>query len=127
MKVCSTLHSSICHADCCCTYTMLQFFSLLWHSCSGTWCRSSIDGLYKIARHEGLQSLWRGTDAAVLLTVPLVAIYLPLYDHLLEKCSSAGAQFYWPAFVCPVHTCCCSAPCSFLLMLLDSQIPHLLG
>jgi solute carrier family 25 protein 39/40 len=52
--------------------------------------RSSIDGLYKIARHEGLQSLWRGTDAAVLLTVPLVAIYLPLYDHLLEKCSSAG-------------------------------------
>lgn len=52
--------------------------------------RSSFDGLFKIARHEGLQSLWRGTDAAVLLTVPLVAIYLPLYDHLLERCSPAG-------------------------------------
>lgn len=54
-------------------------------------CRSSFDGLYKIARHEGVQSLWRGTDAAVLLTVPLVAIYLPLYDYLLEHCSPAGA------------------------------------
>lgn len=53
--------------------------------------RSSFDGLFKIARHEGLQSLWRGTDAAVLLTVPLVAIYLPLYDHLLERCAPAGA------------------------------------
>ena len=50
------------------------------------------DGLYKIARHEGLQTLWRGTDAAVFMTVPLVAIYLPLYDHLLDSFSGAGAE-----------------------------------
>ncbi len=55
--------------------------------------RSSFEGLYKIAQHEGVQSLWRGTDAAVLLTVPLVAIYLPLYDYLLERSSAAGSSF----------------------------------
>ena len=104
-------HTSEHGADCTCGKCMMPQQSMwLGADTSGTCCRSSIDGLYKIARHEGLQSLWRGTDAAVLLTVPLVAIYLPLYDHLLEKCSSAGALLCWPAFVCPVYTCCCSVP-----------------
>lgn len=52
--------------------------------------RSVVDGLYKIARHEGLLSLWRGTDAAILMTVPLVAIYLPLYDTLMDNLTPLG-------------------------------------
>lgn len=52
--------------------------------------RSVLDGLHKIARHEGLLSLWRGTDAAILMTVPLVAIYLPLYDTLMDNLTPLG-------------------------------------
>mmetsp|Transcript_19365 Transcript_19365/g.58527 ORF Transcript_19365/g.58527 Transcript_19365/m.58527 type:complete len:382 (-) Transcript_19365:686-1831(-) len=58
--------------------------------------RSMIHGLLKIARHEGLTSLWRGTDAAVLMTVPLVAVYLPLYDHMLHSLTDSGAGAYAP-------------------------------
>lgn len=53
--------------------------------------RSVVDGLIRIARQEGLLSLWRGTDAAILMTVPLVAIYLPLYDSLMANLTPLGA------------------------------------
>lgn len=65
--------------------------------------RSMIHGLLKIARHEGLTSLWRGTDAAVLMTVPLVAVYLPLYDHMLHSLTDSGAL---PGTLTLLSRCC---------------------
>ncbi|KAK9808452.1 hypothetical protein WJX73_007173 [Symbiochloris irregularis] len=48
-------------------------------------CRSSVKKLTKIARGEGVSALWQGTNIGLLLAVPLVAIYLPLYDIFSKK------------------------------------------
>lgn len=48
-------------------------------------CRSSLDGLWKITRHEGLPVLWHGVNVSMLISVPSICLYLPLYDHLLKE------------------------------------------
>lgn len=62
------------------------------HSVVGLVCRSMFDGARQIVRHEGAAVLWRGTDAALLMSVPLVTIYLPLYDHLLRVLAPTGDE-----------------------------------
>ena len=52
--------------------------------------RSAIQGMGKIARHEGISSLWRGSDMAVLMSGPFIAIYLPLYDRLHKELTTLG-------------------------------------
>ena len=54
-------------------------------------CRSTFGTLGKIAQKEGVYALWRGTEASLLITVPLIALYLPLYDTLLQSLQGAGA------------------------------------
>lgn len=73
-------------------------------------CRSTFGTLGKIAQKEGVYALWRGTEASLLITVPLIALYLPLYDTLLQGLQGAGAGVYSPllagsgarAFACMV-------------------------
>jgi hypothetical protein len=38
---------------------------------------------HTIHPQEGLAAMWRGTTASLLISVPMVGIYMPLYDHLL--------------------------------------------
>ena len=44
----------------------------------------SLDVFRKVVRQEGVRALFRGTDAALLIAVPTVGIYLPLYDTCNE-------------------------------------------
>jgi len=39
----------------------------------------------EVVRSEGARALWRGTSGAVVAAFPQVGIYLPLYDHAVEK------------------------------------------
>ncbi|KAJ6829463.1 putative mitochondrial carrier protein MTM1 [Iris pallida] len=42
--------------------------------------KGTMDVFSKVIRQEGLATLWRGTNAALALSVPTVGIYLPCYD-----------------------------------------------
>ena len=52
------------------------------------YCRSCIDGLWKIMRHEGPSVLWHGVNVSVLISVPMICMYLPMYDTLLAEFES---------------------------------------
>ncbi|KAK4132297.1 mitochondrial carrier [Trichocladium antarcticum] len=43
---------------------------------------STLDGLRKIARHEGLPALWRGLSPTLLMAIPANIIYFTGYDWL---------------------------------------------
>lgn len=43
---------------------------------------STVDGLRKIARHEGISSLWRGLSPTLVMAIPANVIYFTGYDSL---------------------------------------------
>ena len=55
--------------------------------------RSALDGILRIARHEGVTGLWRGTEMTLLISVPMIGLYLPLYDSLHRRLVDLGAPY----------------------------------
>ncbi len=54
-------------------------------------CRSCIDGLWQITRHEGPSVLWHGVNVSMLISVPMICMYLPMYDFLSAELDSSSA------------------------------------
>lgn len=72
---------------------------------------STIEGMRKIIRQEGARVLWRGTDVSLLMAVPMVGIYLPLYDSLNAQWATslgAAAPLYAGALARTVAVLCTS-------------------
>jgi hypothetical protein len=69
----------MCTGNCCYAVTSSQCL---------VYCRSCIDGLWKIMRHEGPSVLWHGVNVSVLISVPMICMYLPMYDTLLAEFES---------------------------------------
>eukprot|EP00887_Chlorella_sp_A99_P001832 scaffold19.g1832.t1 len=87
-------------------------------ACSNAYT-GTLDGLRKIARAEGAAALWRGTDVALLMAIPMVGIYLPLYDYLLSEAAvaapdSAGAAPLATGALARTAAVCCTAPFEYV-------------
>lgn len=54
---------------------------------------STFDGLRKIARNEGLASLWRGLSPTLIMAIPANVIYLSGYDWLRTDSRSPVRRF----------------------------------
>ncbi|KAL8771856.1 MAG: hypothetical protein Q9209_002794 [Squamulea sp. 1 TL-2023] len=54
---------------------------------------STLDGLRKIARNEGLSSLWRGLSPTLVMAIPANVIYFTGYDILRSHKRSPVSQF----------------------------------
>jgi solute carrier family 25 protein 39/40 len=69
-----------------------------------------------IARREGVPVLWRGTAASLLIAVPMVGIYMPLYDALLASWagSMGGLGPVASGITARVSACFCVAPFELL-------------
>lgn len=65
-------------------------------ACEPVTYRGTLHALRTIAATEGLLTLWRGTSVALIMAIPMVGVYLPLYDHLLEEFQLKGMGGYTP-------------------------------
>jgi solute carrier family 25 protein 39/40 len=63
---------------------------------------STFDGMRKIARHEGITTLWRGLSPTLVMTVPANIIYFTGYDWLRHNKASpvrrVASENYAPIF-----------------------------
>ncbi|GAB4824221.1 hypothetical protein N2152v2_011267 [Parachlorella kessleri] len=87
----------------------------------------TLDGLRKIARTEGLAVLWRGTDVALMMAIPMVGIYLPLYDYLVAELQQRQVGVtapLWAGTLARTAAVFCTAPLELVRTRL--QAAHLL-
>ena len=54
---------------------------------------STLDGLQKIARNEGISSLWRGLSPTLVMAIPANVIYFTGYDYLRAHSGSPVYRF----------------------------------
>ncbi|XP_034045661.1 solute carrier family 25 member 39 [Thalassophryne amazonica] len=54
-----------------------------WHR-TPTYYSGTVDAFVKIARHEGLKSLWSGLEPTLVMAVPATIIYFTCYDQLRD-------------------------------------------
>lgn len=93
-----------------------QFLSLLWESPCNRIHLSNYELLTSLLQ-EGTRVLWRGTKEGMLMSIPLVSIYLPLYDMMMLKLERMG--HYGPVIAGAVSrgiSLLCIAPLEILRM-----------
>ncbi|GAX76017.1 hypothetical protein CEUSTIGMA_g3460.t1 [Chlamydomonas eustigma] len=83
--------------SCCCSPSLSSL------AYSPEWCLASqhtkvnqlsmLSTFKSIVRKEGVIALWNGLGTAVLLSVPMVGIYMPLYDHMQSRLSKDWGHF----------------------------------
>lgn len=62
---------------------------------------STLDGLRKIARNEGISSLWRGLSPTLVMSIPANVIYFTGYDSLRHN-SNSPINIYIPDAYAPL-------------------------
>jgi len=89
--------------------------------------RGTIDALTRIARQEGVGVLWRGTGLSLTMAVPMVGIYLPLYDAMLEYAQKQGTGHYAPLLAGTAARSVavyCTSPIELMRVRVQSVIQH---
>eukprot|EP00798_Chlamydomonas_sp_ICE-L_P005886 gene5886-33457_t len=85
--------SIICRRACTCTFSPLPSL-LLDYQMSQAALKDSKQTMMKtvrsIYRQEGIPVFWRGLDSSLLMSIPMVSIYMPLYDALKGRMVSSA-------------------------------------
>ncbi|RWS31094.1 solute carrier family 25 member 40-like protein, partial [Leptotrombidium deliense] len=61
--------------------------------------RGTIDGIYKIAKYEGITSLWSGLPPTLVMAVPATVVYFTIYDQLRVKLRKFMHLNYQPVWL----------------------------
>uniref|UniRef100_A0A1I7YAN8 Solute carrier family 25 member 40 n=1 Tax=Steinernema glaseri TaxID=37863 RepID=A0A1I7YAN8_9BILA len=70
-----------------------------WYSHPGRF-NGTVDAFVKIARQEGVRSLWSGLSPTIVHSIPTTVFYFSLYDTMLASSRRRfGDSFYLPMFV----------------------------
>uniref|UniRef100_A0A914W4K2 Solute carrier family 25 member 40 n=1 Tax=Plectus sambesii TaxID=2011161 RepID=A0A914W4K2_9BILA len=69
-----------------------------WYNRPGRFS-GTLDAFVKIARHEGVRSLWSGLSPTIVMAVPATVFYFALYDNLLLRMRRRRVSEVWAPMV----------------------------